>query len=291
VLRTLRQPRYAALGVLMVLVAIGCVAAGTWQIARFEQKGHDNHALRANAHRSAVAVADVLPLVGSGRTPARDDIEFRTVTARGTYDVAVQSLVRDRTVGGDLGYLVLTPLRTARGTLLVVRGFIAWTASGGVPSPAPPPGGTVTITARTYSAESWHDAATQLTHHQVVESINPADQAARLGGAVYNGFAELETRRPGTHGLVAMPEPDLSNPAGGALEPQHFAYIIQWYLFAALALAAPFVMARAETKVRRTVEINSGTQATEPAATESAAKPSDAELRTAKLSDRHGHVR
>ena len=54
--------------------------------------------------------------------------------------------------------------------------------------------------------------------------------------------------QPGTAGLIQIPAPDLSNPAGGAIEPQHLAYVIQWFLFAALALAAPFVMARAETR-------------------------------------------
>ncbi len=45
-----------------------------------------------------------------------------------------------------------------------------------------------------------------------------------------------------------LPAPDLSNPAGGAVEPQHLAYVIQWYLFALLALAAPFLIARHEVR-------------------------------------------
>ena len=45
-----------------------------------------------------------------------------------------------------------------------------------------------------------------------------------------------------------LPGPDLSNPAGGAEEPQHAAYVVQWYLFALLALCAPFVMAAAERR-------------------------------------------
>jgi hypothetical protein len=40
----------------------------------------------------------------------------------------------------------------------------------------------------------------------------------------------------------------MSNPAGGAEEPQHAAYVVQWYLFAALALAMPFVLAAAERR-------------------------------------------
>ena len=53
---------------------------------------------------------------------------------------------------------------------------------------------------------------------------------------------------PRASGLTTIPDPDLSNPAGGAVEPQHAAYVIQWYLFALLALAAAPVMARAESR-------------------------------------------
>jgi cytochrome oxidase assembly protein ShyY1 len=285
VLKTLRQTRYAALGVVMAVIAIGCIAAGTWQIARFEEKVHANDTLRANAHRAATSVDDVIPFVGASRTPSDDEVNFRAVTATGTYEAARQSLVRSRTVGDTTGYLVLTPLRTAHGILLVVRGFVPQPASGGVPSPAAPPAGTVTVTARAHTPETRSDAAAQLTGRQV-ESINADEQAARLGGEVYDGYAELEADQPGTHGLATMPKPDLSNPAGGALEPQHFAYVIQWYLFAALALAAPFVMARAETRNRPVEEID-----VVPPSPGPTIKSSAADLRAAKLADRYGHAR
>ena len=111
---------------------------------------------------------------------------------------------------------------------------------------------------------------------------------------MYDGSVELLPGAPGTAGLTALPPPDLANPAGGAVEPQHFAYIIQWYLFAALAVAAPFAMARAE---RRELEA-SGPEHTprpEPASDGPAAMPelhvdlrTDAQRRAAKLADRYG---
>lgn len=281
VLKTLRQPRYAALGALMAIIALACVGAGTWQIARFQHKVSENDALRTNAHRAPVQVADVLPLVDSEQPdPSEDDVEFRAVTATGTYDVARQYLVRSRTIGDSVGFLVLTPFRTANGTLLVVRGFLRSPESEGVPSVPAPPRGTVTITARTHTSETRNDAASQLSDNQI-ESINAHQQATRLGAPVYDGYAELESGQPGTRGLVAMPKPDLSNPAGGALEPQHFAYIIQWYLFAALALAAPFVMARAEARGEHehVAEIDADVPE---------AAPTAGELRAAKLADRYG---
>jgi cytochrome oxidase assembly protein ShyY1 len=264
----------------MLVVAIVCVLAGTWQISRFEQKRHENGILRQNDHAPVAAVTDLLPLTStSTRNPSDAAVEFRRVRVTGSYDAAATTLVRNRTFGDSdaVGYMVVTPLDTAAGTLLVARGYIPAKSGASPPVPAPP-AGRVTVTARLMSAETRQDAAGQLPRPQV-ESVNPVEQAARLGRAVFRGFGELEEKQPGTAGLVAFSSPDLSNPAGGALEPQHFAYIVQWYLFAALALAAPFAMARAETRERRRGEIDD-----EP----SAARASPEQASAAKLADRYG---
>jgi cytochrome oxidase assembly protein ShyY1 len=276
VLRSLLQPRYAALSLLMVIVAAVCISAGTWQIARYEQKAHANDALRHNAHSTTEPVADVLPVFGRG-TATRDDVEFRRVTATGTFDSSGQAFVRQRQVGDDTGYLVLTPLRTRAGViLLVVRGFVsndAFAASGGrVPAP---PAGAVTVDARTQPSDSGADRFGVVPTGQL-DSINVTDQARRTSELIYDGYAQLDAGQPGTSGLTAIPAPDLSNPAGGALEPQHLAYVIQWYLFAGLALAAPFAMIRADRK---------------RAPTELGAQPVIEEPRTPvedKLADRYG---
>ncbi|MGN6608178.1 MAG: SURF1 family protein [Jatrophihabitans sp.] len=285
-LRTLRQPRYAALTALMIVIAIVCVLAGTWQISRFEQKKSENDALRTNDHRPAAAVQDLLPLTGSGkRAPSTDAIEFRTVRLQGTYDDAHQGLVRNRTLSADddtVGYLVVTPLDTSAGTVLVVRGFLKAGAQTD-PTPPPAPSGPQTVTARLMTAESRDDRAADLPSPQL-ESINPAQQAARLGRPVFEGYAEV---MGGTApaGLEAIPAPDLSNPAGGALEPQHFAYVIQWYLFALLALAAPVAMARSEAKAARAAAAPAGEFDDEPVVL------TEDEARAAKLAARYGRVR
>jgi cytochrome oxidase assembly protein ShyY1 len=282
----LRQPRYAALSVLMLLVAAVCVLAGTWQIVRLEGKVGANDELRRNAHAAVVPVAGVLPLVGGhGAPPRQHKIQFRTVQLTGSYDTVDQGLVRQRTVDDTTGYLVLTPLRTADGTLLVVRGFVPDSASTvAAPKVPAPPSGTVTVTARLQPGESRHDQAAQLANHQL-ESINPGDQAARIGAPVFDGYAELLSGQPGTARLIAIPEPDLSNPAGGAIEPQHIAYIIQWYLFALLALAAPVAMVRAETRQRDDRDFD---EARGPAPEQTPDPP--AQDRAAKLADRYGRT-
>lgn len=261
----------------MLIVALGCIGAGTWQIVRFDGKVRANDALTANAHAATAQVRDVLPLVGAPG-PDPDAVRYRTVTATGTFDPGHQGLVRLRSVDDLQGYYVLTPFPTTDGrTLLVVRGFVPGHADGAPPATiAAPPAGAVTIRARIQTGESKRDQPSGIPAGQL-SSINPHDQAARLGTKVYDGYAELLQGQPGTAGLTALPAPDLSNPAGGAVEPQHFAYIIQWYLFAILALAAPVVMARAERR-----EHDAGEAQPE------APRRSDEERRAAKLSDRYG---
>jgi cytochrome oxidase assembly protein ShyY1 len=274
VLSVLRQRRYATLGALMLLIATICVLLGIWQLARLSTKHDANITLRRNTHAASVPVSALLHPAGGGRPPSRTDVQFRQVTASGTYDGTHQSLLRNQTINGATGYLVLTPLRTAEATLLVVRGFITG-PSATIRAPPPPPG-PVRVTTRLWPTSTAPDKGAQLPHGQV-ESINATEQGTRLGGPVLDGYGILLPGQSGTAGLVAIPPPDLSNPAGGVPEIQHLAYVIQWFLFAGLALAAPVVMARAEAG-RPTGEL--GEEET----------PTPQEARAAKLADRYGRA-
>jgi cytochrome oxidase assembly protein ShyY1 len=266
----------------MVLIAGVCIGLGTWQIARLGQKIGWNDELRNNAHAAPQPVAAVLPIVGRAPAPHSHAIQFKRVTAAGTFDAARQNVVRLADVNGQIGFYVLTPLDTSDGTLLVVRGFLADNVA---PATIPaPPTGVVSVVARVEPGQSSNDDAGRLAADQL-ESINPVQQAARLGRPVFNAYAELLTGQPGVGSLTPIPDPDLSNPAGGAVEPQHVAYIIQWFLFAALALAAPIAMARSETRHRDEREFDS--DATETVAPQLTPE----QQRAAKLADRYGKVR
>lgn len=260
---TLRQPRYAAMAALMTVVALGCIAAGTWQVSRFRESVRNNNALEHNAHAAAIALTTTLvPLAGERPQPSRFSVDFRTVTVTGSYLPAPPQFLRNQSLNGVNGYYVLTPLRTASGVLLVVRGFVAGDNAGNPPATVTaPPAGPVQIAGRLQSADTNRDDASSLTRGQL-ESVNPIQQAARLGTGVYDTYVTLTANQPGTAGVSVLPDPDLSNPAGGAYEWQHFAYIVQWYLFAILALAAPFAIGRSEARdaQRRFLGIDPGEQ-------------------------------
>lgn len=246
-LATLRSPRYLGLFAIMIVLALGCSLAGTWQIIRYQEKHAANHHLRADDRDHP---QDVSAVLGAASKPISNGHlqQFRHITATGTYLSADQTLLRGQTVSDDIGYIVLTPLRTKSGVLLVARGFVKQTAAA-ASSPTVPaaPSGTVTVTARLEPSDVKPDRFGTLPASQV-DTVDPSRQASHIGAPVWNAYAELLDGQPGTTGLTVIPNPDLSNPAGGAEEPQHLAYVFQWYLFALLALAAPFIMAAAELR-------------------------------------------
>jgi cytochrome oxidase assembly protein ShyY1 len=248
----LRQPRYAATAALLFLIAALCIAAGTWQVSRYEQKVRENHDLRANAHAPTVALTTgLVPLAGHGPAPGRDAIRYRTVSVSGTFVDGHQQYARNESIGETQGYYVLDPLRTDGGVLLVARGFVADSGDGTPPRvDTALPAGRVTVTGRLQTPDTGSDDANRLPGHEL-QTINPAEQASALGSPVFDAYLILKAHQPGTAGLRAVPEPDLSNPAGGAAEWQHLAYVIQWFIFALLALAAPFAIARHEVREAR----------------------------------------
>lgn len=227
-----------------VLVAIGCTAAGVWQVSRYGWKHGENHVLRDNDHVRIQPVGEVL----STRSLIGKDVQFRRVSATGSYAAARQLVVRQREVDGAPAFLVVTPLRTTAGAdLIVVRGWLPVTgAANTTPRVPTPPAGSVTVIGRVYPTEP-----------RRTESGLPAGQIDRLdvralgsalGRAVYGGYVELTDSEPRQSGIRALPGPDLSNPAGGAFELQHLAYVVQWFVFAIIALAAPFILVRIEAK-------------------------------------------
>ena len=233
-LRIIGSARFLALLAVGLIVATGCTAAGIWQIKRFNEKRHANAELRHNDAQAAVALDGLLAV---GR-PAGDDLRFRTVVATGRYDVAGQVLVRQQEVNQQPGFFVLTPLLTPRGSvLLVVRGFVPFTeAATDTPTIPTPPAGVTTVTGRVYASDSG-GLGTGLPRAQI-DRIDVPAFGARLGVPTYGGYVELVSADPSDPRLAPLPPPDMSNPAGGAFTAQHLAYVVQWFLFALLALAA-----------------------------------------------------
>jgi cytochrome oxidase assembly protein ShyY1 len=249
---TLRQRRYAALAVAGLVVALISVGAGTFEIHRYQEKRSDNSALRTNAQAPVTRLAgSFVPLTGQGDAPDATAIRFRHVTVVGLYLRTREQYVANQTRAGRQGFDVLTPLRTGGATLLVVRGFVAATADETRPASVPAaPAGPVRVTGWLDVVQRAGDQLGRLGHDEIM-SINAGEQAARLGAPVFQAYLTLTARQPGTAGLSSVSLPGLGNPTGGAVEWQLLSYVVQWYVFAVLALAMPFVVSRTEIREAR----------------------------------------
>lgn len=242
VLSTLRQPRYLGLIAASLVGAALCGLAGSWQYDRWQRKHTANADLKASIAAPAVPVGTLLA-TDHGVDPAR---RMRSVTAHGRYLPGAQLYVRQRQVDSSVGFLVLTPLRTDAGpVLLVVRG---WVPAGGSATQTPtvpdPVAGPVTLTARVYPSEPGN-LGTGLPAGQL-QQINATELGRDLDTPVLQGYAVLVDQQPPATGVTVLPPPDTSNPAGGAEEWQHLAYVAQWFILAAMLVGAPFLLARLE---------------------------------------------
>jgi surfeit locus 1 family protein len=101
----------------MLLLAGVFIALGVWQLQRRAWK----QALIAQVEARVHAPPTPLPARGQWRAAAED--AYRRVAVEGHFLRDRETLVRATTVLGS-GYWVLTPLRTADGTILVNRGFV-----------------------------------------------------------------------------------------------------------------------------------------------------------------------
>jgi cytochrome oxidase assembly protein ShyY1 len=151
----------------------------------------------------------------------------------GRYDPRYEILARARTVNGQVGFEVITPLVLDDGTaVLVDRG---WLPPGGAGATAPPnvpaaPAGVVTVVGRLHAPESRAAAAEPFAGRIAVRRVAPQSLAAAVPHPLYGAYLTLETQTPPADEAFVAIAPDHENAAMNA------SYVVQWWLFAALTL-------------------------------------------------------
>jgi cytochrome oxidase assembly protein ShyY1 len=237
----LRQPRWLALGFLVLLVLPSFILLSRWQLHRLEERRHFNDLVTTHSAMAPVPVATAMA-AGAPVGSVGDDQRWLPVTASGRYDAGSTVLVRKRPLDGKNGFWVVTPFVTSTGTVLVVnRGWVeaagAATATQAVPDP---PSGQVTITGRIQPSE---DAPSEQPGDLPAGQITDLSVPLVAGSATaYPGYVTLETSTPAESAdLTAIPLPDLS-------DGPHLSYAVQWIFFAAVAVVGFVVLIRRESE-------------------------------------------
>ncbi len=212
---------------LAAALAIAFIALGRWQWRRGEASA---------AQRAAFARgADAVQVLGAANLA--EVARFARILVSGRYRPERQFLLDNRTHGGSAGYEVLTPLELADGrTLLVDRGWVAFTGSrarlpdiGFTPPPLMrvlgrvselPSAGLAYGRAAPALAGGWP----RLTSYPRISELDAA-----LGRALEPRIVLLDPAQP--YGYLRDWQPP------GLPPERHWAYAIQWWLFAAALVA------------------------------------------------------
>jgi cytochrome oxidase assembly protein ShyY1 len=229
VLRALtRDGRWRKPLALAIVFAIGCALLSWWQFARRAETAHANALVVANYNAEPRPLDDELHGLGS----YSPDQEWMQVQVTGRYLVQDQLLVRDRQLGGNPGFEVLTPLRLPDGDVFVVdRGFLSVGTTQDRPDTIPaPPSGTVTVVARLQANE--HAIPGRSAPAGEIPSIDLGAVAKDVGAPTYTGAYGLMVSE--TPPAARNPAP-LEPPSFGDDEGTHLSYAIQWIVFALIA--------------------------------------------------------
>lgn len=263
------KPQWLALYVVVIAFAYLCFTVlAPWQLGKNTKTSRENTQISNSLSQAPVPVTAMLPQQDSS---APGD-QWRQVTATGRYQPEAQVLVRLRSINGEPAYEVLLPFKVDGGpTVLVDRGYVKPDKGTAVPDFAPPPTGTVTITARLRDSEAVVAGKNPFRADgvQQVYSINTGQVAEVTGVPLAGSYLQLIDDQPGGLGVIGLPHLD----AGPFLS-----YGIQWIAFGIIAPIGVGYFVFAELKQRRREKAQTETRAasTAPLSTEQ------------KLADRYG---
>lgn len=249
--RFMLRPRWILSHVLILLLVVVMVILGFWQLRRLDQKRTYRDLVRSRTEAPPAPIDSVLH--HDAPAAATDAALYRRVTATGTFVPGDEVLVRNKSLDGNPGEWVLTPLRTAAGTAVVVnRGFVPFTTATKGVAP-PPPSGQVTVTGLIFPTQPRGQFGPRDPATGKLPALNRAD-LARLQRQVdydlYPAYVQMAKMSPAPTGKAPQPlpppEPDLG---------PHLSYAVQWFIFSTIAVVGyPIILRRSARTYREEEE-------------------------------------
>jgi cytochrome oxidase assembly protein ShyY1 len=219
------------------IVAVTCVLLGLWQLRRLDDRRERNAAILDRRSAEPIAIEDA--------TPDPDALPHRRATAEGTYDAAHEVLLYGRTLDGASGHHVVTPLLLpGGGAILVDRGWVPFAVQRAPVRIGTPPSTPVTVEGSLLPDEG--DGSNRPDAAGVVRRLDVEGIAAGLPYDVYALPLLLSTQSPPQDG----PLPTSASPPAPSEGP-HLSYAIQWFSFAAIAIAGAVLLLRRDRRRAR----------------------------------------
>lgn len=240
--RAIFGPKALALSLIAVLAIAVCVDLGRWQWTRKEAVAQINRVLSTNLKSPPTELNEIM----SAKVSPKRSERWRRVVVSGTY-LPGTHYVRGRSYHAKFGYAVLSVLQVSPGGefLWVDRGWIAAPGRATqLPIAPPPPGGVVRILARVRGLDSLDSSgiggalfALPFKHPERISTYILQHRSAKT---TVNGYVEMIASTPaGLNQPVPLDAPDIT-------PGPHFAYAVQWFLFALLFLIGRYLIGRDE---------------------------------------------
>lgn len=222
------RTRRVVVVVVAVLVAATCVNLGLWQLRRLDQRRALNATILDRRSATRVSIARV-----PGNTAAAP---YRSASARGTYDVEHEVLVYGRSLDGEAGNQVVTPLLLPDGgAILVVRGWVPFALQTAPVRGAAPPATDVTVNGSLVPDEG--DGSDAPDADGIVRDLDVRGIASSLPYDVFRLPLQLADQVPPQPGSLPVPVP-----VPALSEGPHLSYAIQWFSFAVVALVGAAIL-------------------------------------------------
>jgi len=285
VYRFLLTPRWLGAAVLTVVAAVIMVMLGNWQLHRYEERSAINDRIDAADSVQAVPLTSVLtaPTAAgkAGASPGKG-LAWTKVSVSGRYDPTHEIQARGRTVDGDVGFEILTPLLLSDGNgVLVDRGWVPAPDAGALAAPTvpPAPAGQVTVVGQIHLSESRPTPIEHRDGRLDTRRISVPRLAEQMPFPVYGAYVLLTHQTPANSPAFSQIPIDHED------DWQNAGYTVQWWLFACMALYAYVYYARKEAQLRSADAPKRADEAAHTAA-EPAAEDKSAERRRPAKADR-----
>ena len=229
-------PRWLASHIFVVVLVGAFILAGFWQINRLGQRQDTNELIRER-------LGQVVLLDSVANEPS-EDLEFRRVQVRGSFESGSEILIANRSREGEPGFWVWTNFETDSGDILVNRGFvnreiILGTAQLAIGEDLSPTGGQVTIEGlirEGFDRGNLSEAGDQLS------IPNPELASTTLGTDPIldpSLYLQLEAQEPSRSQAwpQVLPAPELG-------EGPHRSYAFQWFTFATIGVIGYGILLR-----------------------------------------------
>ncbi len=231
-----RQPKWIAAHMLVMLLLVTFLLAGTWQFGRHQKRLDRNDVVLDRADTVMLEAADLFE--------SQDIFEFRLVQLNGSWSASDSVLIRNRSHQDIAGCHLAVPLKVSSNEgVLVVAGWLSAPLCDINELEAPT--GDVSLVGRvrlsqTRGAIGARDRADGVIKTLARTDVARIDQQVALSLAPV--YVELITSNPSVAEAVAVDPPPTD------LGP-HLAYAVQWFLFFAVgAVGYPLVLRRQARK-------------------------------------------